>query len=144
MLFSRLKSDYVWYFICTNCSKHLIIFPLPFHFHKGLHRAYILLAYHFKDFHSFNIFYTFYDNCKSRSGVWGLGSAILYYVVHFNCHYGLFYYILCVTNPGGREDWFRSRPTTSIFSISLTNHKHSPLTFNGLLTYNSYSRSITV
>ena len=39
-----------------------------------------------------------------------------------------------VTNPGGREDWFRSRPTTCIFSISLTNHKHSPLTFNGLLT----------
>ena len=49
-----------------------------------------------------------------------------------------------VANPGGREDWFRSRPTTSKFSISLTNHKHSPLTFNGLLTYNSYSRSITV
>ena len=49
-----------------------------------------------------------------------------------------------VTNPGGREDWFRSRPTTSLFSISLTNHKHSTLTFNGLLTYNSYSRSITV
>ena len=41
-----------------------------------------------------------------------------------------------VTNPGGREDWFRSRPTTTLFLISLTNHKHSPLTFNGLLTYN--------
>ena len=41
-----------------------------------------------------------------------------------------------VTNPGGREDWFRLRPTTTLFVISLTNHKHSPLTFNGLLTYN--------
>ena len=31
-----------------------------------------------------------------------------------------------VTNPGGREDWFRPRPTMSIFShLSLTNHKHS-------------------
>ena len=47
----------------------------------------------------------------------------------------------CVTNPEGREDWFRQRQTTSIFSISLTNHKHSALTYNGLFTYNYNQKS---
>ena len=37
----------------------------------------------------------------------------------------------CVTNPGGRTNSDRDR--RRLFSISLINHKHSPLTFNGLL-----------
>ena len=37
----------------------------------------------------------------------------------------------CVMNPGGRTNSDRDR--RRLFSISLINHKHSPLTFNGLL-----------
>ena len=73
----RLKSDYVWYFyyaLFVPNMPHLIITYISIsHFYRGLivHVVKMLVSC-----------LRLLDNYTSRSG-WGLGSELLYYVVHF-------------------------------------------------------------